>query len=89
MPVEATATVVLEREFLELRARLLQVAAQLDRFDRAEGALTNDPRMKSIEQAIAVLAGQGPNRAEAIQLIFSRPYDSNWKQQFQFDGSPK
>ena len=45
--------------------------------------------MKSIEQAIAVLAGQGPNRAEAIQLIFSRPYDPNWKQQFQFEGSPK
>jgi hypothetical protein len=89
MPIEATATVVLEREFLELRARLLQVAAQLDRLDRAEGALTNDARMQGVGRAIAVLAGQGPNRAEAIQLIFSRPYDSNWKQQFQLEGSPK
>src|SRR5436190_11816647 len=60
MPITVTATVVLEREFLELRARLLQAAAHLDRLDRAEGALTNDPRMKSIERAIAVLGGQGP-----------------------------
>jgi hypothetical protein len=89
MPVDATKAVVLDREFSELRARLLQAAAQLDRLDRASGELSDDPRMQGIERAIAVLAGQAPNRAEAIQLIFSRPYDPDWKQQFQRDCSPK
>jgi hypothetical protein len=89
MPVKAPASTVLDTEFLELRARLLQAAAQLDRLDRAQDAGNDDTRRKGIERAIEILAGPGPNRAEEIQLIFSRPYDPNWKQQFHFDRSSK
>ncbi len=87
MPVKASASTVLDVEFLELRARLLQAAAQLDRLDRAQGAVADDARMQGIQQAIKILSGPAPNRAEQIQLIFSRPYDPNWKQQFHFDRS--
>ena len=89
MPVKAPASTVFDTEFLELRARLLQAAAQLDRLDRAQDAGADDARWKGIQRAIGILAGAGPNRAEEIQLIFSRPYDPNWKQQFHFDSSSR
>ncbi|HEY2761715.1 MAG TPA: hypothetical protein VGI75_13255 [Pirellulales bacterium] len=75
-----TASDMLDREFLELRAGLLQVAAQLDRIDRAAGSAADDLRMRRIHQAIETLSKIGPNRAEQIQLIFSRPYEENWKE---------
>jgi hypothetical protein len=70
---------VLNREFLEIRARLLQVGALLDRLDRAAGSVSAEPRMNGIRQAIEVLAKAGPGRAEKLQLIFSRAYEANWK----------
>ncbi|HEY2827353.1 MAG TPA: hypothetical protein VGJ04_07105 [Pirellulales bacterium] len=77
--VPASASDVLEREFLELRARLLQVAAHLDRIDRAAGKVVDDLRAGGVQQALATIAGPGPNRAEQVQIIFSRPYSSDWK----------
>jgi len=73
------ASEVLEREFLELRADLLQAAARLDRLDRADGSLADDPRIPALHRAIEVLAGPDPERSERIQLIFSRPYEEDWK----------
>ena len=80
MPNMTTAPEMLDREFLELRAALLQLASQLDRIDRAAGSVADDQRMRRIHQAIETLPKIGPHRAEQIQLIFSRPYEENWKQ---------
>jgi hypothetical protein len=74
---------VLNREFLEIRARLIQVAALLDRLDRASGTVSSDPRIAGIYQAIDVLANPGPGRAEKLQLIFSRQYETDWKSKFE------
>jgi hypothetical protein len=79
MPILLTAPEVLDREFLEVRARLLQIAASLDRLGRAEGAVNNDPRLQKIQQALAILGGKAADRAEQIQLVFSRPYAADWK----------
>ncbi len=81
-PIPLDAPEVLNREFLEIRARLLQIAASLDRLDRASGSITGDPRLERINRALAVLCGDKADRAEEIQLIFSRPYDSNWLARF-------
>jgi hypothetical protein len=78
MPIPLDAPEVLNREFLEVRARLLQVAASLDRLDRASGSVKTDPRLAKIGQALAVLSGSQGDRAEKIQLIFSRPFDAKW-----------
>ncbi|HTQ39945.1 MAG TPA: hypothetical protein VMJ32_13030 [Pirellulales bacterium] len=80
MPSHSKAADVFECEFLQLRAQLLQAAAQLDRIDRATGTVANDPRMRGVHQAIEVLSGSGPRRAEKVQMIFSRPYDADWKE---------
>lgn len=77
----ATAAEVLEREFLVLRGRLLEVAATLDRLDRAGGPPPEDPRTDQLRRSLQVLASAGPrsDRAEQVQLIFSLPYDPDWR----------
>ena len=72
------AAETLNREFLEVRAKILEIAAVLDRLDRAEGTVAGDPRLARIEQGLAKLQSEQPDRAEQIQLIFSLPYDKDW-----------
>ena len=85
MPIPLDAPEVLEREFLEIRARLLQVAASLDRLARAEGNVSADKRLQQLAAAFEILASSGNDRAERIQLVFSRPYDAQWKPAFDRD----
>jgi hypothetical protein len=73
-----SAAKVLESEFLPLRARLLDIAAAFDRLDRADGQPIDDPRMTRIREALAILLQEDGDRAERIQLVFSRPYDDHW-----------
>ncbi len=70
---------VLDQEFLPIRAKLLEVAASLDRLNRADGSAASEARLKQVRSAVEVLLGNTDNRAEAIQLIFSRPYEDNWR----------
>ena len=81
-----TATEVLEREFLNIRARILEVGALLDRLERSEGDIEHDPRCQRIQRALSVLSQQGSSRAEQIQMIFSLPFEENWQEQFRSDG---
>ena len=82
MPMPLDALEMLNREFLEVRARLLQIAASLDRVERAAGNVRGDGRLQKVQQALAILQGAGADRAERIQLVFSRPYESDWKAAF-------
>ncbi|MCA9152720.1 MAG: hypothetical protein KDA92_25625 [Planctomycetales bacterium] len=73
-----TAAEVLEREFLEVRAKILEIGASLDRLDRANGDVAQERRRELIQQGLKILLEMEPARAERIQLLFSRPYESNW-----------
>ncbi|HVX61154.1 MAG TPA: hypothetical protein VHC19_11145 [Pirellulales bacterium] len=83
MPIPLDAAEVLNREFLEVRAKILEIAAALDRLDRADGSVSGDQRMERIRQGLAALARPGSDRAEQVQLIFSLPYEEGWRKQFQ------
>lgn len=72
-------TDVFEQEFLPVRAKILEIAAALDRLDRATGALDSDSRRAKIQAALQVLLRLEDDRAEQIQLIFSRPYENDWR----------
>ncbi|MBI3838724.1 MAG: hypothetical protein HY288_12425 [Planctomycetia bacterium] len=85
MPIPLDGPEVLNREFLEIRARLLQIAASLDRMDRAAGTVRSDGRLQQIQRALAILQGSAADRVEQIQLVFSRPYEANWKATFARD----
>jgi hypothetical protein len=82
MPATRAASIVFEQEFLPIRAKILEVAAALDRLDRASGALEGDKRRTQIREAIETLLTPGDDRAEQVQLIFSRPYDDEWQDKF-------
>ncbi|WP_165248786.1 hypothetical protein [Paludisphaera soli] len=73
---------ILDRDFLEIRAKILEVAAGLDRIDRAPARHGEhpDPRLGHIRQALDALREPGPDRAETIQLIFSLEYDAHWRE---------
>ena len=77
--VGASAVEVLDREFLALRGRLLEVAAGLDRVERAEGSVADDPRWQALFKAVETLGQKGHARAEALQMLFSLPYDEDWR----------
>ena len=76
------ASEVLDREWLTVRARLIQVAAALDRIDRADGSVDGDQRIEQVSQALALLAHEHGNRAERLQLAFSLPYDPQWRERY-------
>jgi len=76
-----TAAQVLDREFLSIRCRLLDLAAAMDRVDRAEGQVTDDRRWQQIHQAIGAIASPNGSRAEQTQLAFSLPYSENWRRE--------
>jgi hypothetical protein len=73
---------VLNRDFLEARCKILEIAAILDRIDRAPSKHHDqpDPRMSQLRQALEALCVPDPGRAETIQLIFSLEYDPKWPQ---------
>ena len=76
------AVTILDREFLVLRGKILEVAAALDRLDRApnpaDGHAAPDRRLGLIRQALETLLEREPDRAETIQRLFSRDYDPRW-----------
>jgi hypothetical protein len=82
---ERTVTTVLDRDFLEIRARILDLAASLDRLDRAAeppGTHHPDRRLAQIRLALEALSIPEPTRAETIQRIFSLDYDPHWRSSF-------
>ncbi len=81
-----SATQILDESFLEVRAKLLEVAATLDRIDRSSD--DGDPlcqqataRRAKVDDAIRILLSEGPDRAERLQRLFSREYERQWRDQ--------
>ncbi len=82
MPLPAPPQDVLARELLAARSLLLEAAAALDRIDEA-GQLSDSEDGRKLLGAAAILAAPGaPDRAQRLQLLFSRPYRANWESEF-------
>jgi hypothetical protein len=69
---------ILDREFLGIRSRLIDLAASMDRIDRAEGAVADDPRIARIRRSLEILLSRAGNRSEQVQQIFSLSYENDW-----------
>ena len=82
-PRPLKAEELLDQEFLIVRAKILEIAAALDRLDRGSGDAVdnpgNDPRTKKLRRGLDALLSREQNRAERIQQIFSLPYDEGWR----------
>ena len=82
-PNVMSAEQVLERDYLEMRARLLELAAFFDRLDRGGGVPAQDVRLQKLRQAAELVLQASEHRAERLQMLFSRPYEVDWRDKFQ------
>ncbi|HVS72794.1 MAG TPA: hypothetical protein VHQ47_16175 [Phycisphaerae bacterium] len=62
---------VLDAYFLEVRGKLLEIAAVLDRVERAGGA-AGDARLAFVEGALGILREGGADRAERVLRLYSK-----------------
>lgn len=73
-PLDRTA--VVDRYFMEHRAKVIDVAAYLDRVERAKprvGTDGSDFRHDALIKAIAILTDGQPGRAKRVLELFSDP----------------
>jgi hypothetical protein len=64
---------LVDEYFIENRTKLLEIAAFLDRLDRADASYAaRDFRMKAFAEALEALGRKG-NRLDAIQMLLSDP----------------
>lgn len=65
---------LVDEYFIENRNHLVEVAAFLDRLDRADpGIARADYRVRALAEAIAILAGESSTRVQDIQMVLSDP----------------
>lgn len=73
LPLPVDRAAVLELYFAEHRAKLLDIAAFLDRVDRAAGAGAEDFRLVAFRRGLEILADGRPQRARRILEMLSDP----------------
>ena len=72
---------------MTLRARLLDVAALLDRLERASGNQPIDDLTELPVRAIQELLVEGnADRVDRILRLYSREYDPAWQERFAAEG---
>ena len=72
---------VLDRHYLEMRSKILDLAASFDRIAAAvpDGTGENDPRLTKLQDGLRILLNpEGTDRAEKVQMLFSDAYVPNW-----------
>jgi hypothetical protein len=73
-PSPLTATELVDEYFIENRNRLLEIAAFLDRLDRADASIAErDFRMQAFADALTMLSSASPTRVSDIQTLLSDP----------------
>ncbi len=72
---------VVEQEFLQIRAKILEIAAFYDRLENDDAPLSeaNQQRLKLLREGCQLLLESAPNKASRVQLLFSRQYDESWR----------
>ena len=70
-PSPLSKRAVADRYFLEHRAKVLDIAAFLDRFDRAQGEGADDFRVAALRGCCAVLLDGESDRARRILELLS------------------
>ncbi|MGI9519235.1 MAG: hypothetical protein ACR2NP_19450 [Pirellulaceae bacterium] len=80
MTSSRTSQEIFDREFLEIRAKLLELAASFDRLERGSGEM--DERSQLIARGLEILSDPADGKAERIQVLFSREYSADWRDEF-------
>jgi hypothetical protein len=70
-PPPLTKRAVVDRYFLEHRAKVIDIAAFLDRVDRAQGEGAEDFRRTALEACCRILVDGQPDRAQRVLELLS------------------
>ena len=70
-PPPLSKRAVVDRYFLEHRAKVIDIAAFLDRIDRAQGEGADDYRRAALEACCAILTDGRPDRARRVLELLS------------------
>lgn len=66
------STEIVDMYFLEHRAKLIDIAAFLDRLDRAsDSGVADDFRIKALNKAAAIITDNSPEKAKRVLEVFS------------------
>ena len=69
-----TQRALIDEYFMEHRVQVLELAAFLDRLERARDLdAADDFRLRSVRAALGALADGAGNRVQRVQMIFSDP----------------
>lgn len=72
MASTTTAKQLIQKDFIENRSRVLDLAAFLDRVQRySEPGTQADDRILVLNQALKELIKEGPGRVERVQMLLS------------------
>jgi len=77
-----SASEVLDREFLEMRALILQLAASFDRIDRSKSPAAQAEKLRQLQDGVKILLDDSENKAKQVQMLFSNPYAQDWAARF-------
>ncbi|MFO0013574.1 MAG: hypothetical protein ACK553_12575 [Planctomycetota bacterium] len=77
-----SAEEILAEEFLQARSRILDLAAFLDRLERAPGSAEEAAQMMLLTQGLEILCDDEVGKARRVQLLMSRDYDPAWQKKY-------
>ena len=77
-----TATEVVSQEFLQTRAKILELAAFFDRLNQPLQGPAEQRQVTLLQQACEILNDDSPDKAARVQLLFSRQYQPSWREEF-------
>jgi hypothetical protein len=80
-----TADKILSEEYLVARAKILELAATLDRLAHAPGEVDSLPQKKLLDQAMRILIDSDGDKARRVQLLLSRQYEPDWRTKLDVD----
>ena len=78
---ERTAQQIVAEDFMIARARIVELAATLDRIERASGDVDDSRNMQLLMQGMNILCDDEFEKAKRVQLLMSRHYDPQWQTQ--------
>lgn len=82
---ERPAQQIVAEDFMIARARIVELAATLDRIERAAGDVNDSKSMLLLLQGMHILCDDEVEKAKRVQLLMSRQYDPQWQTQMSLE----
>lgn len=82
---ERSAQQIVAEDFMIARARIVELAATLDRIERATGDVDDSKNMQLLMQGMHILCDHEVEKAKRVQLLMSRQYDPQWQTQMSIE----